>query len=123
MSLQKRLCTAHTSTYELGESSAVATARLREPVKDDLYRLFRDRKYHARTASLIEGEAKASRMTWAQSMDASDAACSGVIVLYTQVSAQQTKITDLRAANRRFQTTLGTQQEEIRKLRATDRKL
>nr|GFA39388.1 reverse transcriptase domain-containing protein [Tanacetum cinerariifolium] len=37
MSLQKRLCTAHIGTYELGESSAVATARLREPVKDDLY--------------------------------------------------------------------------------------
>nr|GEV63681.1 putative reverse transcriptase domain-containing protein [Tanacetum cinerariifolium] len=32
--LQKRLCTAHTGTYELGESSAVAAARLR----DDLYR-------------------------------------------------------------------------------------
>nr|GEU85693.1 reverse transcriptase domain-containing protein [Tanacetum cinerariifolium] len=36
--LQKRLCTAHTGTYELGESYAAAAARLREPVRDDLYR-------------------------------------------------------------------------------------
>nr|GFB40521.1 hypothetical protein [Tanacetum cinerariifolium] len=36
--LRKRLCTAHTSTYELGESSAAAATRLREPVRDDLYR-------------------------------------------------------------------------------------
>nr|GEZ46562.1 hypothetical protein [Tanacetum cinerariifolium] len=56
-------------------------------------------------------------------MDASDAARSGVIALRTQVSAQQTEITDLRAAYRRFQTTVGTQQEEIKKLRAAHRKL
>nr|GEU66565.1 reverse transcriptase domain-containing protein [Tanacetum cinerariifolium] len=36
--LRKRLCTAHTGTYELGESSAAAATRLREPVRDDLYR-------------------------------------------------------------------------------------
>nr|GEW04826.1 reverse transcriptase domain-containing protein [Tanacetum cinerariifolium] len=36
--LQKRLCTAHTGTYELGESSASAAARHREPVRDDLHR-------------------------------------------------------------------------------------
>nr|GFD26979.1 hypothetical protein [Tanacetum cinerariifolium] len=36
--LWKRLCTAHTGTYELGESSALAAARLREPVWDNLYR-------------------------------------------------------------------------------------
>nr|GEW89432.1 hypothetical protein [Tanacetum cinerariifolium] len=36
--LQKRLCTAHTGTYELGESSAVAAARHREPVRHHLYR-------------------------------------------------------------------------------------
>nr|GEU74345.1 hypothetical protein [Tanacetum cinerariifolium] len=36
--LWKRLSTAHTGTYELGESSAVAAARLEEPVRDDLYR-------------------------------------------------------------------------------------
>nr|GEX46550.1 hypothetical protein [Tanacetum cinerariifolium] len=36
--LRKRLCSAHTGTYELGESSAAVAARLREPVRDDLYR-------------------------------------------------------------------------------------
>nr|GEU71858.1 putative reverse transcriptase domain-containing protein [Tanacetum cinerariifolium] len=36
--LRKRLCTAHTGTYELGESSIVAAARHKEPVRDDLYR-------------------------------------------------------------------------------------
>nr|GFA03248.1 hypothetical protein [Tanacetum cinerariifolium] len=38
LSLRKRLCTAHTGTYELGESSTAAAARHREPVRDDLYR-------------------------------------------------------------------------------------
>nr|GFC76077.1 hypothetical protein [Tanacetum cinerariifolium] len=44
-------------------------------------RLFRDRRYHAHTASLMEGEARASRTAWAQSMDASYAARSRVIAL------------------------------------------
>nr|GEX23957.1 putative reverse transcriptase domain-containing protein [Tanacetum cinerariifolium] len=134
--------------YRLGESSAAVAARLRELVRDDLYRfvdtiergegsmptamevgngitdawddlnsmiyamieekqddqalqrarvnrLFKDRRYHARTASIIEGE----------------------------VSAKQTEITNFRAVDRRFQTTVGTEQEEIRELRASDRKL
>nr|GEX82926.1 putative reverse transcriptase domain-containing protein [Tanacetum cinerariifolium] len=167
--LQKRLCTAHTA----------AAARLREPVKDDLYRfvdtveqgegstpaamevgygitntwddlvgaiqetaptivegvnqrvteisttfdretsiiyamikekqddqalqrarvnmLFRDRRFHAHIARLIEGEARAFCTAWTQSMDASDAA--------------------------RSETTVGTQQKEIRKLRAAHSKL
>nr|GEX11109.1 hypothetical protein [Tanacetum cinerariifolium] len=205
MPLRKRLCTAHTSTYELGESFATAAARLREPVRDDLYRvvdnvergegstsaameigygiidtwddlvgatqetastivegvnqrvtelsttfdretsmiyamieerhdnqalqrarvnmLFRDRRFHAHTARLIEGEARASRAAWTQSMDASDATRSGVIALGTQVAAQQTEITDLQATDCRFQTTVGTQQEEIRELQAGHRKL
>nr|GEW94793.1 hypothetical protein [Tanacetum cinerariifolium] len=38
LTLRKRLYTAHTGTYEQGESSAAADARLWEPVKDDLYR-------------------------------------------------------------------------------------
>nr|GEV45831.1 putative reverse transcriptase domain-containing protein [Tanacetum cinerariifolium] len=134
MPLRKRLCTPHTSTYELGESSAAAAARLREPVRNDLYRfvdtveiygetsmiyamieekqddqalqrarvnrLFRDRRFHAHTARLMEGEARASRTAWTQSMDASDA-----------------------APDRRFQTTVGTQQEVIKELRAVHRKL
>nr|GEW13024.1 hypothetical protein [Tanacetum cinerariifolium] len=36
--LQKRLCTAHTGTYELRESSAAAAARHKKPVRGDLYR-------------------------------------------------------------------------------------
>nr|GEW17835.1 hypothetical protein [Tanacetum cinerariifolium] len=63
-------------------------------------RLLSDRIYHAHIAGLMEGKARASRSTWAQSMDASDAARLGVIALRTQVSAQQTEITDLRAADR-----------------------
>nr|GEX42381.1 putative reverse transcriptase domain-containing protein [Tanacetum cinerariifolium] len=62
-------------------------------------RLFRDKRYHAHTARLIEGEARASRTAWTQSMDASD------------------------AAHYKFQTTVGTQHEEIRELRAAHRKL
>nr|GEU78469.1 reverse transcriptase domain-containing protein [Tanacetum cinerariifolium] len=142
LSLQKRLCTAHTGTYKLGESSAVSAARLRETVRDDLYRfldtekqddqnlqrarvnrLFKDRRFHAHTARLMEGEARASRTTWTQLMDASDVARSRVISLRTQVSAQCTEITDLRVADRKFQTTVGTQHEEIRELRAAHRKL
>nr|GFA30707.1 hypothetical protein [Tanacetum cinerariifolium] len=203
--LRKRLCTAHTGTYELGESSAAAAARLREPVRDDLYRfmdtiergegstpaamevgydiadtwddlvgsipktaptivegvnqrvtelsttfdretnmiyvmieerqddqdlqrarvnrLFRDRRFHAHTARLIEGEARASRTAWTQSMDASDAARYRVIALRTQVAAQRTEIIDLRAADHRFQTTVGILQEETRELLAGHRKL
>nr|GEX13843.1 reverse transcriptase domain-containing protein [Tanacetum cinerariifolium] len=122
--LQKRLCTAHTGTYELGESSAAVAARLGEPVRDDLYRFvdtvergegstpavmevgygiqdaWNDlyRRYHARTASLMEGDARASRTAWAQSMDANDAACSRVIALRTQE-----EIRELRAADRKVQ--------------------
>nr|GEU31357.1 putative reverse transcriptase domain-containing protein [Tanacetum cinerariifolium] len=165
--LRKTLCITHTGTYELGESSAAAAARHREPVRDDLYRfvdtvergegstpaamevgygitgtwddsvgaiqetaptivegvnqrvtelsttfdretsmiyamieerqddqalqrarvnrLFKDRRFHAHTARLMEGEARASRTAWTQSMDASDAARSGVIALRTQI--------------------------------------
>nr|GEU62881.1 reverse transcriptase domain-containing protein [Tanacetum cinerariifolium] len=35
--LRKRLCTANTGTYDLGESYTAAAARLGEPVRDDLY--------------------------------------------------------------------------------------
>nr|GFC77534.1 hypothetical protein [Tanacetum cinerariifolium] len=64
--------------------------------------LFKDRRFHAHTVRLIEGEARASRKAWTQSMDANDAARSGVIALHTQVAEHQTEITDLRAADRRF---------------------
>nr|GEW00994.1 ribonuclease H-like domain-containing protein [Tanacetum cinerariifolium] len=155
--LRKRLCTTHNGTYELGESSAAAAARLREPFRDDIYRfmdtvergegsmhaamevghgiidtwddlspspqVIQGLRYHDHTARLIEGEAMASCTAWTQPMDASDAAYSRVIALHTKVSAQRTKITDLRAADYKFQTTVKTQQEEIKELRATHRKL
>nr|GEX00816.1 putative reverse transcriptase domain-containing protein [Tanacetum cinerariifolium] len=139
--LRKRLCTAHTGIYELGESSTTVGARLREPVRNDLYRrlhrppqrvielsttfdreismiyatieekrddqalqrsrvnmLFRDMRYHAHTTRLMEEEARASRTTSAQSMDAIDAACSGVIALRTQLTAALGCIQILEAA-------------------------
>nr|GFA22130.1 hypothetical protein [Tanacetum cinerariifolium]GFA22652.1 hypothetical protein [Tanacetum cinerariifolium] len=133
--------------YRIGESSAAAAARLREPVRDDLYRFMdtvkrgegsmpatREVGYgitntwddfvgaiQETTPTIVDGvnqrgEARASRTAWTQSMDANDAVHSGVIALRTQVSAQQTKIVDLQAADCRFQNTVGTQQEEIREL-------
>ncbi|GJV61024.1 hypothetical protein Tco_1467124 [Tanacetum coccineum] len=36
--------------------------------------LHRDRRFHARTTRLMESEARVSHETWAQSMDANDAA-------------------------------------------------
>nr|GEV72720.1 hypothetical protein [Tanacetum cinerariifolium] len=110
-------------------------SRLREPVRDDLYRLamasptlrmtrlFWERRFYAHTARLMKGEVRASRTAWTQSMDASDVAHSGVIALHTQVAAQRIEITDLRAADHILQTTVGTQHEEIRELRAGHRKL
>nr|GFC65722.1 hypothetical protein [Tanacetum cinerariifolium] len=47
-------------------------------------RLFQDRRFHAHTTRLMEGEARASRTAWTQLMDANDAARSGVIALRTQ---------------------------------------
>nr|GFB80544.1 hypothetical protein [Tanacetum cinerariifolium] len=55
--------------------------------------LFRDRRFHAHTARLMKGEAKASRTAWAQSMDASDDAHSG-----TQLTAALGRIQILEAA-------------------------
>ncbi|GJU39681.1 hypothetical protein Tco_1192638 [Tanacetum coccineum] len=65
--------------------------------------LFRDRPYHRRTALLMEEEARVSRVAWAQSMDASDKARSEGMSLRTTVIAQQSEITELRAADRRRQ--------------------
>ncbi|GKE67820.1 hypothetical protein Tco_1521981, partial [Tanacetum coccineum] len=54
----------------------------------------------------MEGEARASREAWVQSMDASDTLRSEVRALQTTVLAHQTVIGDLRAADRRRQTQL-----------------
>ncbi|GKB76476.1 putative reverse transcriptase domain-containing protein, partial [Tanacetum coccineum] len=66
--------------------------------------LRRDIRVHARTARLMEGEAKSSREAWVQSMDASDMTRFKVRALRTMVLAQQTEIGYLRAADRRRQT-------------------
>ncbi|GKC94618.1 hypothetical protein Tco_1160060 [Tanacetum coccineum] len=65
--------------------------------------LYRDRCAHARTALLIEREAKMSREAWERSIDASDLARSEVMSLRTIVLGQQTVITELQAADRRRQ--------------------
>ncbi|GJR20309.1 hypothetical protein Tco_0968836 [Tanacetum coccineum] len=65
--------------------------------------LYRDRRAHARTARLMEAEARMSREAWGRSMDASDLARAEVMSLRTQVVAQQAVITELQAADRRRQ--------------------
>ncbi|GKE50201.1 hypothetical protein Tco_1481459 [Tanacetum coccineum] len=68
--------------------------------------LCRDRRAYARTTRLIETEARLSHEAWVQSMDTSDTTCSEVKALQTTVLAHQTKIEDLRAADRRRQAQL-----------------
>ncbi|GJS71515.1 hypothetical protein Tco_0704356 [Tanacetum coccineum] len=65
--------------------------------------LYRDRRAHARTARLMEAEAKMSQKAWGRSMDASDLEQSEVMALRTQVVAKQAVITELQAADRRRQ--------------------
>nr|GFA62149.1 hypothetical protein [Tanacetum cinerariifolium] len=62
--------------------------------------LRRDRRFHARTARLMESEVRVAREAWAQAMDASDTARSMVRALQTTVLAQETEIRELRAADR-----------------------
>ncbi|GJY65618.1 hypothetical protein Tco_0467856 [Tanacetum coccineum] len=68
--------------------------------------LFKDRRAHARTARLIEAEARMSREAWGRSMDASNLARAEVMSLRTTVLAQQSKIRELQSANRRRQTVI-----------------
>ncbi|GJZ19703.1 hypothetical protein Tco_0556293 [Tanacetum coccineum] len=75
-------------------------------VTNRVYMLFRDRRTHARTARLIEIKGMMSREAWGRSMYASELACTKVMALRTQVVAQQSEITKLRAADRRRQTQL-----------------
>ncbi|GJU06845.1 hypothetical protein Tco_1123275 [Tanacetum coccineum] len=76
------------------------------PVIDVLNLLHRDRRSHARTARLMKSEARASRETWLQSMDASDTTRYEVTVLRTTILAQQNEIEDLRAADHQRQAQL-----------------
>ncbi|GKA05094.1 putative reverse transcriptase domain-containing protein [Tanacetum coccineum] len=68
--------------------------------------LFRDRRAHARTARLIEIEARMSQEAWGRSMDASDLARAEVMSLRTTVLAQQAHIRELQSADRRRQTVI-----------------
>ncbi|GJW73104.1 hypothetical protein Tco_0132474, partial [Tanacetum coccineum] len=86
--LHKRPCrTTPGPRYEIGESSAVGTARQVGPAiaRADLYGFAdmldaapgrqasrEDRPFHRRTALMMEEEARVSRASWAQSMDACD---------------------------------------------------
>nr|GEZ35114.1 putative reverse transcriptase domain-containing protein [Tanacetum cinerariifolium] len=51
--LRKRLCTAHTGTYELGESSAVAAARHRVTVRDEFIEY---KEHHKKILELLKKE-------------------------------------------------------------------
>ncbi|GKC33111.1 hypothetical protein Tco_1040405, partial [Tanacetum coccineum] len=65
--------------------------------------LFRDRHAHARTARLMETEARMSREAWGQSMDGSDLARIEVMSLRTIVLAQMSEIRELQDADRKRQ--------------------
>ncbi|GJU15019.1 hypothetical protein Tco_1142985 [Tanacetum coccineum] len=68
--------------------------------------LFRDRCAHARTARLMETEARISREAWGRSMDASDLVRAEIMSLRTTVLAQQSQIRELQSADRRRQTVI-----------------
>ncbi|GJV86694.1 hypothetical protein Tco_1530632 [Tanacetum coccineum] len=87
----------------------------RQLIVGRLNMLYRDRRVHARTALLMEREARMSRDAWGRSMDASDLACSEVMSLRTIVLGQQAVIIELQAADRK-------RQAAITKLLAADRK-
>ncbi|GKC48299.1 hypothetical protein Tco_1066021 [Tanacetum coccineum] len=60
----------------------------RQLLASRLNMLFRDRHAHARTARLMETEARLSKEAWGRSMDASDLARAEVMLLHTIVLAQ-----------------------------------
>nr|GEW89443.1 hypothetical protein [Tanacetum cinerariifolium] len=81
--------------------------------------LHRDKRAHARTARLIETEARLSRPAWVQSMDDSNTARAKVMSLRTTVLAQQLNIIGLRAAYRTRQTQLAEKMAPKRTTRST----
>ncbi|GKD68692.1 hypothetical protein Tco_1322782 [Tanacetum coccineum] len=68
--------------------------------------LFSDRRAHARTARLMETEARLSREAWGQSIDASDLARAEVMSLRTTMLAQQLEIRELQSADHKRQTVI-----------------
>ncbi|GJY08687.1 hypothetical protein Tco_0375741 [Tanacetum coccineum] len=107
LSPRKRLGIALGPTYKVRESLFVVAARtarglkadygfvttMDREIRRDLERM--DRRAHARTARLIETEARISREAWGQSMDASNLARTEVMSLHTTVLAQQSEIREL----------------------------
>ncbi|GKF17384.1 hypothetical protein Tco_0062302, partial [Tanacetum coccineum] len=67
----------------------------RQLMSGRLNMLYRDMREHARTARLIETEARMSREAWGRSMDASDVPRAEVMSLRTTVLAQQSEIREL----------------------------
>nr|GEW05756.1 putative reverse transcriptase domain-containing protein [Tanacetum cinerariifolium] len=123
--LRKRLCTAYTGTYELGESSAAAAARLREPVRDDLYR-FVDviERGEGSTPDAMEvdygiidtwDDLRRNKMTRLYKKHESTG--------YSRIGDTMLTLLDSWRERPGLLTTVRTQQEEIRELRAIDRKL
>ncbi|GJY50052.1 hypothetical protein Tco_0440008 [Tanacetum coccineum] len=78
----------------------------RSLMRGRLNMLFRDRRAHARTALLMEREARLSREAQGRSMDASDTTRFEVRALRTTVLVQQTDIAALRTADRARQAQL-----------------
>ncbi|GKE59445.1 hypothetical protein Tco_1498630 [Tanacetum coccineum] len=131
---RKRLGIALCPRYEIGEISSAVAARpvgglradygfvatMDREIRCDLERdvgygitdswdeIFEamDRRAHARTARLMETEARISREAWGQSMDASDLVRAKVMSLRTTVLAQQSEIRELQSADRRRQTVI-----------------
>ncbi|GJS94315.1 hypothetical protein Tco_0801283 [Tanacetum coccineum] len=115
----KRLCIALSPRYKVVESSSAPTARPTRGFRAD-YRFVgtldneirrdpergRDRLAHARTARLMETEARLSHEAWVHSMDASDTARYEVRALRTTMLAQHTEIIGLRTADRTRQAQL-----------------
>ncbi|GKE74024.1 hypothetical protein Tco_1536065, partial [Tanacetum coccineum] len=64
----------------------------RQLLAGQLNMLFRDRRTHARTARLIETEARMSREAWGRSIDASDLTRAEVMSLHITVLALQSEI-------------------------------
>ncbi|GKD06300.1 hypothetical protein Tco_1181274, partial [Tanacetum coccineum] len=91
---------------EIVETLQGAPQSGRQLLAGRLNMLFRDRRAHARTAILMETEARMSREAWGRSMDASDLAHAEVMSLRTTVLAQQSQIRELQSADRRRQTVI-----------------
>ncbi|GJV47680.1 hypothetical protein Tco_1437892 [Tanacetum coccineum] len=86
-----------TDDTELGRRMTEFAPRVRQDT-GRLNMLYRDRRVHARTALLMEREARMSREAWGRSMDASDLAHLEVISLRTTVLGQQaTQMTEFES--------------------------